>query len=385
MAPGGRFHPLAPARIADTRDGTGGVPRGPVQANGNLAIEVSGRGGIPDSGVAAVVINVTATDTTADSYLTVYPSGGSIPIASNLNWSRGKTVANLVLVAPGGDGTVSVYNAAGTADVVIDVAGWVSTSASTPGTDGKLRSLVPARIEDTRSAGAPLGPNQPLSLQVAGRGGVPPTGVEAAVLNVTATGGTSDSYLTAYPAGGSPPLASNVNFQAGTTVANRVMVKLGTGGSVTIINGAGWVHVVVDVVGWYSDSTVTSSTGNITPLRPARVFDTRDGTGVRAGPVAAQSSITVLMAGRGGVPSMTSPAPPSAVVVNVTAADATAASYLTVYPGNHTRPTASDLNWAAGQNVPNLVVAALAPDGTITLYNAAGSVDVVGDVVGWVN
>jgi hypothetical protein len=55
----------------------------------------------------------------------------------------------------------------------------------------------------------------------------------------------------------------------------------------------------------------------------------------------------------------------------------------TVWPTGVSRPTASDLNWVAGQTVPNLVVATLGSDGAIQVFNAAGSVDVVVDVSGW--
>ena len=84
-------------------------------------------GGVPASGVSAVVLNVTVTNPTAGSYLTAYPSGGSVPTASNLNFAPGESVPNLVVAKVGNNGKVSVYNAAGTTDVIFDVTGWYST------------------------------------------------------------------------------------------------------------------------------------------------------------------------------------------------------------------------------------------------------------------
>jgi hypothetical protein len=84
-------------------------------------------GGVPSTGVSAVVLNVTITDPSAGSYLTVYPSGSAVPTASNLNFSPGQTVPNLVVVKVGSGGMVNVYNAAGATDVIFDVAGWYST------------------------------------------------------------------------------------------------------------------------------------------------------------------------------------------------------------------------------------------------------------------
>jgi hypothetical protein len=75
--------------------------------------------------------------------------------------------------------------------------------------------------------------------------------------------------------------------------------------------------------------------------------------------------------------------PPIAVVINVTVTNPSAPSYLTAWPDGASRPVASDLNYAAGQTVPNLVVVKLGPTGSIDLYNAAGTADVIVDVVGW--
>lgn len=67
-----------------------------------------------------------------------------------------------------------------------------------------------------------------------------------------------------------------------------------------------------------------------------------------------------------------------------TAADTTAASYFTVYPGG-IRPLASDVNWGAGQIVPNLTVATLSSTGSIDIYNDAGSADAVVDAFGYLS
>ena len=80
---------------------------------------------------------------------------------------------------------------------------------------------------------------------------------------------------------------------------------------------------------------------------------------------------------------MSASSAPKAVVLNVTVTNPTAVSYLTVYPSGTTRPLASDLNYAGGQTIPNLVVVKLGADGTISLYNNRGSADVVIDVAGW--
>ncbi|MEZ5142561.1 MAG: hypothetical protein R2726_08615 [Acidimicrobiales bacterium] len=91
------------------------------------------------------------------------------------------------------------------------------------------------------------------NLPVVGRGGVPASGVAAVVLNVTVTGPTAPSHLTVFPAGESPPSASNLNFSAGQTVPNLVIAKVGAGGQVSLRNNSGSVQVIADVAGWSPD------------------------------------------------------------------------------------------------------------------------------------
>ena len=117
------LNPLTPARILDTRNGTGG-PVAPVGQAQTRSVKVTGVGGVPASGVSAVVLNVTITNASKGSYLTLFPSDGSRPLASNLNFGPGQNVPNLVVVKVGADGNVKVYNDQGSVDVIFDVAGW---------------------------------------------------------------------------------------------------------------------------------------------------------------------------------------------------------------------------------------------------------------------
>ncbi len=377
--PAGRFTPLSPARILDTRTGLGGQK--PIGPGATAELQVTGRGGVPASGVGAVAMNVAVVQPTASGYLTLYPGGTARPLAANLNFAAGETVSNLVVVKTGANGTVAIHNPAGTTHVIADVAGWYSESAAA--NEGRLEPLSPTRLLDTRTGlggAARLGPGGSLELQVAGRAGVPSTGAQAAILNVTVTGTTAPSYLTVHPTGEARPNASNVNFAAGDTVANRVMVKLGSSGRVTIFNGAGSADVIVDVGGWYTDASVSGALGAFIPLVPSRVLDTRDGTGGAGGLVGAGATRSVQITGRGGVPSSGA----RAVILNATVTGTGAAGYLTVFPSGTSRPTASDLNFAAGDTRANLVVAKLSSGGQLTIFSSAAT-HVIFDVAGWIS
>ncbi len=390
----GSYYPLTPARILDTRDGTGAVPVAPIGPGGALIVQVSGVGGVSSSASAAV-INVTATNTTAPSFLTVFPTGVARPLASNLNWLAGQTRPNLVEVPLGLAGQVSLYNSAGSVDVIFDVAGYVDAPT---GVTGLFNPLVPVRVLDTRDGtgalAGRLGPNSVLGLQMTGQGQVPATGVSAVVLNVTVTNPSAPSFLTVFPTGASTPLASNLNFVAGQTAPNRVIVAVGAGGQVSFFNQFGTVDVIADLGGWFTDSSNPAATGSkFVGVTPVRILDSRNGTGLVNGlggigpppitPLGPAEGIAVQVAGQGGVPAMSDPNPPSAVVANVTVTNPTASGYLTVWPDGSTRPLASDLNWIANQTVPNLVVVKLGSSGMADLYNAFGCTAAIVDVVGY--
>ena len=383
------YHPVTPARVLDTRVGTGGST-GRLGYGCYMDVQVTGVGGVPASGVSAVVVNATITQPSRGSFLTVYPSDAGLPTASNLNFVPGQTVPNLATVKVGADGRVNVYNAGGQTHVIFDVVGWYGdtpdgppneptpTPTPEPGGYGFYHPLPPARIVDTRSGlGWPgkLGHNGTAAVTVRGRGGVPPSGVTAVALNATVTESTAASYLTVYPSDAAQPTSSNLNFGPGQTVPNLVIVGVGADGKVNVYNALGQVHVIFDVVGWYgglgTDGTLFRS------LSPSRIMDTRTGLGW-PGKVGHNGTATVNVVNIGGVP-----ASAKAVVVNTTVTEPTAASYLTVWPSGATRPTASNLNFGAGQTVPNLVMVKVGPDGNVNVYNAVGQVHVIFDVVGY--
>lgn len=372
LAPPGSYFPLAPTRLLDTR--TNGET-----LNTGSSLNLTVTGGLVPNNATAVALNVTVTDTAAPSYLSVYPTGGSQPLVSNLNWNAGETVPNLVIVPIGQNGQVTFYNDAGTTNLVVDLEGYFAP-AITGSAQGSYVPLVPARITDTRSgsglpyAGSTMGPNSSLNIQVAGVGGVPSTGVEAAVLNVTVTDTTSPSYLTVYPQGINHPLASNLNWVGGDTVANRVVVPLSSTGMITLYNDAGDTNVVIDVNGYFvAGSTAPSNAGFYEPMTPVRILDTRQ-TGNALGP---NSNLSVQASGLYGIPTNA-----VAIASNVTATNTTAPSYFTVYPGG-TMPLASDVNWSTGQTVPNCTLATLSPSGSFNIYNDQGNADAVVDVFGF--
>ena len=270
---GGTYNPQIPDRVLDTRNGVGAVDS-EVFPGQTIDVQVTGKAGVPASGVSAVVLNVTAIHAGGpESFLTVFPSGTNRPVASNLNFLNRQTVPNLVIARLGTDGKVSIYNNLGLVNIVADVQGWYTSTGVT--TKATYFPLPPARDLDTRNGVGTggtigrVGPGQTLELTVTGVNGVPAAGVTAVVLNVTAVDHVGpDSFLTVFPtpatgaAAGSVtiaspvlvngrPLASNLNVVNGQTIPNLVIAQVGANGKVSIYNNLGTVHVAADVQGWF--------------------------------------------------------------------------------------------------------------------------------------
>ncbi|MFF9842821.1 FlgD immunoglobulin-like domain containing protein [Streptomyces sp. NPDC013740] len=354
----GTYSPVTPTRLMDTRTGLG-VPKAGVGAGKTVSLKVAGVGGVPATGATAVVLNVTATNATAASFVSVYPSGTRQTSASNLNFTAGRTAANLVTV-PVVDGYVKFYNRAGTVDLLADVAGYYTGDT----TGSAYRPVTPTRLMDTRNgtgvAKAKVGANGTVTLPVT------EPGATAVVMNVTATNPTATSFVSVHPYGTTRTAASNLNFTAGQTVPNLVVVPV-KDGKVTFYNKYGSVDLIADVAGYFKKDTGSVFTG----MQPKRLMDTRNGTGVARAKVGAGRTVSLEVGGSY-----------SAVVLNVTATSPTTTGFVSVYPYGTTRTAASNLNFTAGQTIPNLVVVPVR-DGKVTFYNHSGTVDLIADIAGY--
>ena len=356
----GAYNAVTATRLMDTR-----TTSMPIPANGTRNLLVTGVDSVPSMGVTAVDLNVTVTDTSASGYLSVFPTGLDAPATSNLNCVAGTTVPNLVLTAVGSGGQITIYNeSAAPVDVVVDLFGYFAPSASASPV-GRYVPLTPSRLMDTRNGtGICLNPTAPSSsschslaggqtdeLAVTNRGGVPLTGANSVELNVTVVNPTTAGYLTVYTTGTAQPTVSNLNFTAGETISNRVIVAPG-GGYVSIYNYSGNVDVVVDVNGWYNDGSAATTPGYLfTPITGLRVCGSCANQGV---------GIT----NDGVVPNGA-----AAAALNITVTGASVPGYATIWPDGQSQPLASDINWAAQQTVANLAGGvALGADGAVRTF-----------------
>jgi sugar lactone lactonase YvrE len=365
-----RYTPVAPVRALDTRNGTG-APAGRITAGATRTFGVVGRGGVPATGVGAVVVNVAATSPSEVTSLTAYPAGATRPQTPQVFVQPGETRAKLVTVKPGTSGRITVYNKAGSSHAIVDVVGWY-TDGSRPLNSGSFYAVPPSRIFDSRP-GLPLGAGGTRTVNVAGLGGVPVLGAGAAVVNVTAIDATQKSKLTVYPTGSPRPEQADVHFGPQERVSKLVTVPLGSLGRIDLHNSSGETDVAVDVVGWYGAGCPSVIGSSLEALPSKRIVDP-DGT--RLGE---EDTHTFAVAGRGGVPATGV----SAVVLDVSAVNPTSTGHLTVYPDDTERPAPATLHFRAGRTTSNLVVVPVGSGGGLNVYNSAGSTRVAVDVLGY--
>jgi len=380
----GTFTPLDPVRVLDTRDGTGVAEQrpGPFGVGQVTTLQIAGAGGVPVTGAGAVVLNVTATGAPGRGYITTYPCDEPRPYASNLNFTQGINVANLVTAKVSRAGAVCFFANRGV-QIVADVSGWYADDfAAVPGFH--YHELDPARVLDTRAgtglAGRPAGPlpaGEVLAVDIGGAGGVPGDGsVRAVTLNVAATDVAGTGYATVFPCDRPRPGSSNVNFDPSTpAVSNLVTVRVPSDGRVCFVASSA-IDLVADVQGYFSPAPGV----DLVPIEPVRVLDTRDGTGVvdaRPGPIGHGSVFFLHVTGAGGVPDDT-----RAVLLNVTVTEAEGRGFVTVFPCGRPRPLASNINFVAGVDQANLVKARVGAGGNICFFALTGT-QIVADLNGY--
>jgi len=238
-------------------------PHSGIGHRATTSMQVTGNG-VPST-AEAVVLNVTATNPTRETFVTVWPHGITRPNTSTLNPKPGATTANEIIAKVGSHGRVNLYNHNGWTDVIVDILGYVPSGAD-------YTTISPRRLFDTRNSSGgnkPVGHRATTSAQVTGNG-VPST-AEAVVLNVTATNASQETFVTVWPHGITRPNTSTLNPKPGDTPANEIIAKVGDNGRVNIYNHRGNTDVIIDILGY------VPSGADYTTISPRRLFDTRAG------------------------------------------------------------------------------------------------------------
>ncbi len=364
----GKYNPLSPTRIIDTRAGAVG-PVGSITAGASTSYQVTGKGNVP-SGAVAITANVTVTGQTAAGWLAIGPTDGT-PDSSTVNFPVGDTRANGVTVALSPAGTLNAYfgaKAGARTDFIIDVTGYFIGSSG----DGYVQ-FGPHRILDTRPGPGNYGltgkfvAGTPRKIQVAGIAGLPSSGVVAVTGNVTAISPSAKGYVYLSPASTSSPSSSTVNFPAGDIRANNVVVPVADDGTLAAVyispTGGATVDLVLDITGYF----VASGGAVYHTLAPARIVDSRQARGVDGG-FTANSAKTLTVWGTWGVP-----ANAVALAANLTVTGQTAGGFAAMGPAISASTQFSNLNFPVADNRANGATVPLSTSGQLSLIYVARS------------
>ena len=240
------FYPLTPCRVADTRNPNGPLG-GPSLSGGeqrDFPVQESSCN-IP-SGAQAYSMNFTIVPKGGKplGYLTVWPAGQSMPLASTLNDVTGTIVANAAIVPGGTGGDIDAYVTDDT-DLVIDVDGYFAA----PGADGlSLYTLPPCRALDTRQ-GAGAFEGTLVTNFVTGPCALPSAAL-GYVLNATAVPLFPLGYLTLWPDGENQPHVSTLNANDGWITSNMAIVP-NVDGSIDAYT-TGFSHLILDISSYFA-------------------------------------------------------------------------------------------------------------------------------------
>ena len=244
------FTPIDGVRPVNSRDDVDTPKQGVTAGYGDpLRVDVGALDAVP-SDAAAVAVNITATGAEEWGFVAAYPCASDDPTEwpgnSNVNFDAGATVANSAIV-PLDDGYMCLLTY-GKSDVIVDVSGYFA-GGFTP-IEGE-RPVNTRDDADTPKQGATKGYGDPLRVNVGALDAIPADAAAVAV-NITATGAEEWGFVAAYPCSSDDPTEwpgnSNVNFDAGATVANSAIVPLDDGHMCLLTYGKS--DVIVDVVGY---------------------------------------------------------------------------------------------------------------------------------------
>ena len=245
---GATYHPLAPARVLDTRGAA------PLASNVPFEFAVTGLGSVP-SGATAVTGNLTVTGQTHAGYVSLTSSSESAPTTSTINFPLGDTRANGVTAQLTGAGQLwaTYVTGSGSTNLIFDVTGYFTPDL----TGATYHTIGASRILDTRVATGlshPFVSAVPREFAVAGAGGVDAAAI-AVTGNLTVTGQTHAGYVSLTSSSESAPTTSTINVPLGDTRANGVTVGLaGDGGLWATYVGGGTAHtnLIFDVTGYFT-------------------------------------------------------------------------------------------------------------------------------------
>jgi hypothetical protein len=263
-ATSGRFVPVAPTRLLDTR----APGAGPLAPGGRVTVPLPS--GV-DAQATAVAINVTSVEAPIGGFFSAFPAGLSDSNASFMNPDgSGDPRAAQIIVPASSEGFTIATTSGG--HVIVDLVGWFTGPNAQSSSDGLFVPTAPTRVLDTRHDLPRIwrGGTRELGLATAG--------ASAIVTNVTLTRSDAAGFVTAYPAGTDLPTTSTVNATTrDDSVPNLAITRVAERGTAYYSDSG--TDLIVDVTGYFTGTPIASSLpvpANDRP--PSRVLIVGDST-----------------------------------------------------------------------------------------------------------
>jgi len=254
--------------------------------------------------------------------------------------------------------------------------------AAADSSTGPAGLFVPAagRLLDTRNGtggyATPMPAGAVRTVAVAGRAGVPASGVSAVALTLTVVGAGTVGAVSVAPGDVATPSGAALVFNPGDSISNTALVALHADGGLHVLADHA-VNLVIDVQGYFTAGSATAP-GGFVAVSQTRLADTRSGSGVPAAKVGTGGAVTVQAAGLASVPPDA-----SAVYANITVLNQAAIGYLRTYAADQPVPSTGALDFDDSATAQSVAIP-LSPDGQFkVLVGAGGPVDLVVDIQGY--
>jgi hypothetical protein len=341
------FVPVTPCRVADTRNPAGAFGGPALVGNTTREFDIPNSACNIPATAQAYSVNATVVPHGFLGFLTAFPCGQTLPLASTLNATDGRVKAAAAIVPAGTNGGLCFFSTNDT-DLVLDINGYFVPNSSP--TALAFFPVTPCRVVDTRLAAGPLGgPSIPASGSrtfpiLSGPCNLPAT-AKAYSMNFTAVPQGPLGFLTTWPADQPQPLVSTLNANLGGVTANAAIVPAAANGDISVFV-SNPSDVVIDVNGYFAPPAAGGL--SLFALTPCRVLDTR--TAPVHPPTASPFDVSVALSGCGA------PATAQSFVLNATVVPPGPFGFLTLWPQGTTQPLVSTLNAIDGAITSNMAI-----------------------------
>lgn len=376
----GLFVPVQ-GRLAATATGTN-TAKAPLAPYTPRVIQVTGQAGLPSTGISAVMVTFTTVNPTVAGQASIGPADGVL--SGVMRYDAGGTTSNSSIVSVSGTGQIQIQTTT-TADVAVDVQGYYTAGDGVTAAGG-YSPVTNTRIVDTiNGVGLPkaklLG-GSTSTIQVSGKGGIPPTGASAVFVNFQVDNtNTASGYINPYATSATTRPGVGLNFDGSPYTSIGAIVPLNANGQILVYLATGnAINMLMDVEGYFTSGI---SNGTFTPAI-GKIYDTRTKPAVSVKP---GQTVTVPIGGTNGIPGVGDGL--SAAVANFTVIDqGTKGGYARAWSDGTPEPTnVGTLTFdpqTAGSMTTNLATIPVGLDGAIEIHNvSADTVDYIVDLEGF--